>query len=127
MINLQKEISLDDFLKTKFSLENFDEGFVVDWNNKTFFSQMLDVWGEMNYTHQAYSNGSDSSDVLKHLYSFHDVCCLVYNNPNVLSGEKYSLKIAEWEFINYILGKSKDKSCIKWFDQWNYDINFDFV
>lgn len=110
-----------------FSVEKFDSSYIDDWNKKSFFSQMLDTWGEMNYTLQTFENNENENSINRHLASLHDVFCLFYNNPNNYEGEKESLKIAEWEFINYVTGKSNDKSCIKWFNQWNNDINFDLV
>lgn len=57
---------------------------------------MLDSFGEMNYTLQAYENQDVSKDEIKtHLNRLHDVCCMIYNNPNVYDEEKETLKFAE--------------------------------
>ena len=122
-----QNISLNDYLKKDFPINNFDDAYIDEWNNRSFFAQMLDAWGEMNYTLQSFENNDNDDVIVQHLNSLHDICCLFYNNPNNLEGEKESLKIAEWEFNNYVTGKTNDSSCIKWFNQWNNDINFDFV
>ena len=127
MTSAVANISLSDYLNQNFSNANFDSEYINEWNSRSFFAQMLDAWGEMNYTLQSFENNDSEETILQHLKSLHDVCCLFYNNPNNFDGEKESLKIAEWEFNNFVTGKTKDRSCIKWFNQWNNDINFDLV
>lgn len=128
MLNLDNKISLENFLKSDFSLKDVDADYINEWNNRSFFSQMLDSFGEMNYTLQIFQKSDASKAELKsHLNRFHEVCCMIYNNPNVYDEEKETLKLAEWEFINYILWNSNDKSCIYWFNQWNNDINFELL
>ncbi len=113
MTSVIKNISLSDYIEQDFSIENFDSSYIEEWNKRSFFAQMMDAWGEMNYTLQSFKNNEAEESILAHLNSLHDVCCLFYNNPNNLDGEKESLKIAEWEFNNYITGKINDTSCVK--------------
>lgn len=50
----------------------------------------------MNYTLQSFNNKDNEDVIIQHLNSLYAVCCLFYNNPNNLDGEKESLKIAEY-------------------------------
>ena len=124
-------MSLKNFLAEKFEITNFDNDYVQEWNKRSFFAQMMDVWGEMNYALKAYDDEDNkftaSKALMDHISAFHDVCCLVYSNPNVHPEEKDTLKFAEWEFLSYVLWGSNDKSFVKWFDQWNNDINYDLL
>lgn len=123
---LNKKMSYDEFCKLDFSLTDVDSSYVHSWSERSFFSQMLDAWGEMDFTLKSFEMGK-SDEVLQHAKMLHEVCCLIYANPNVFDEEKETLKYAEWEFFNYVLWGSNDKSAVYWFNQWNYDINYDLI
>lgn len=128
-----KKQNFKQFAKSEVDLSDFDKDYIIDWNNRTFFAQMLDAWGEMNYTHQCYKdylanpNSSTKNNMISHANKMHDVCNLIVKNPNVYKEEADTLRFAEWQFYNYIFGYSKDDSCIKWFNQWCFDANLNLV
>lgn len=80
----------------------------------------------MDFTLKSFNDGN-KNDVIQHALMLHEVCCLIYANKNVYDEEKETLKYAEWEFLNYVLWDSKDKSAVYWFNQWNNDINYSLL
>ena len=120
------KMSYTEFKELDFALSDVDNDYVQSWSEMSFLSQMLDAWAEMDFTLKSFEQGN-KDEILQHAKMLHEVCCLIYANPNVFDEEKETLKYAEWEFLDYVLWGSNNKSAIYWFNQWNYDINYDLV
>ena len=101
-----------------------------DWTDRTFFSQMNDVWGEANKAVESSSEGR-TDKLIRQLKVFSDICSIIYMNPNITDGAKFELREAEWELYDFCLWDNElhntPKSVMRWFDQWLYDINYDLL
>ena len=103
---------------------------ISDWHERTFFSQMNDVWGEANKAVEISSEGR-TNKLIRQLKVFSEICSIIYMNPNITDGAKYELREAEWEIYDFCLWNNElhntPESVMKWFDQWLYDINYDLL
>ena len=103
---------------------------ISDWSNRTFFSQMSDVWGEANKAVEISGEGR-TDKLIQQLKVFSEICSIIYVNPNITDGAKYELREAEWELYDFCIWNNEllntPKSVMKWFDQWLYDINYDLL
>jgi len=127
--DFSKKISLENFIDGEIDTSHIAEQEVETWLNRTFFSQMIDIWGEANRIVESIKAGCDI--FLDQMKVFHDMCCIIYLNPNVTDGEKNELKICHWELFDFALWGNEWKNDVitimKPFDIWMYGINYDLL
>ncbi len=112
-------------------LAGIDPDIIRMRQSKNIYSIMLDVWGEMSGTVEAYKKlrkkKLSPEDFQNQIEAFHRICCTVYSSPNVTPGAKWELKVAEWEIYDFVLWNNEFHNTIKtvtnWFDQWCFGIN----
>ena len=103
---------------------------ISNWDNRTFFSQMNDVWGEANKAVEISCEGK-TEKLTQQLKVFSEICSIIYSSPNISDGAKYELREAEWELYDFCIWNNElqntSDSVMRWFDQWLYDINYDLL
>lgn len=101
----------------------------VNTEDRSSFSVLMDVWGEANHAMEIPIE--DKKSLKMQLNSLHDICCLIYGNPNYDQGLKDELRISEWELNDFLLGENSlgysKEGIMSWFDQWCYKINYNFL
>ena len=129
-MDFSKAISYEDFKNNDY--DEPDEEMISRWQKRNFYSQMMDVWGEVDKTVERFNRTHKvDDDLIKKCEFIHKIISVVRNCPGVNIDRKITLRIAEWELYDYMLwGNSWDnteESIMNWFDQWCYEINYDLL
>lgn len=126
--------TLNDFINDfifKINLDEIDEEKANKWHSRSFYSQMMDVWGEVDKTINAYKENRSEEDILTHLNLVSKLCSIVYLDPKVLNGAKYELRVAEWELYDFLFWDNEFHNTVdtimNWFNQWCFDINYELL
>lgn len=134
-------VTFDEILKGVKTLEEDIPEISQDelncWHSHNFYSQMMDVCGEIENTKRIKANydASQSSDdyerLIESLNKVHRYCTIVRLDDKITPAKAYDLLIAEWFLRDCMIGDNafniSPKYYTEWFDQWLYDINFDLL
>lgn len=113
---IENKIDYDEFIKdSKYDLKEytFDEQTISFWKSRNFYTQMMDVWGEVDKARNYYikwknANTEDKekrfSALLKSLKSVRECLAIVKENNNFTEPVKQTFRIAEWELYDFFFG-----------------------
>ncbi len=123
---------LEIYMAKEDILTKEEEDMIAIWNTRSFMSQMIDVWGEVDKLSDFSKSKSDIDKLIKQIKLVSKLCRVVRNCPNNTDGEKYDIKMAEWELYDYYFGDNifnndSPEMAANWFNQWCYDINYDLL
>ncbi len=140
---IENKIDYDEFIKDlKYDLKDytFDEQTISFWKSRNFYTQMMDVWGEVDKARNYYikwknANTEDKekrfSALLKSLKFVRECLAIVKENNNFTEPVKQTFRIAEWELYDFFfwdnLFGNTSETVTRWFDQWCYNINLDLL
>ena len=140
---IENKIDYDEFIKdSKYDLKEytFDEQTISFWKSRNFYTQMMDVWGEVDKARNYYikwknANTEDKekrfSALLKSLEFVRECLAIVKENNNFTEPVKQTFRIAEWELYDFFfwdnLFGNTSETVTRWFDQWCYNINLDLL
>ena len=129
-MDFTKPISYEDYIYADY--EERDDDMISRWKQRNFYSQMMDVWGEVDKTLEYYKKTNQVDEALIQKCGFiHKMLSTVCNCPGVNKDRRITLRIAEWELYDYMLWgntwNNVDTSVRRWFDQWCYEINYDLL
>ncbi len=140
---IENKIDYDEFIKdSKYDLKEytFDEQTISFWKSRNFYTQMMDVWGEVDKARNYYikwknANTEDKekrfSALLKSLIFVRECLAIVKENNNFTEPVKQTFRIAEWELYDFFfwdnLFGNTSETVTRWFDQWCYNINLDLL
>lgn len=121
-------MTLDEFMAKPIAYSGRDEELDA-WGERSFEQQMQDVYGEAHRLIRYRQEGSDKiANQWKVLDTFCAMTCL---DPSTTRGEQETLRIAEWELYDFVFGenafRNDEKSVMRWFDQWMYDVNYSAI
>jgi len=130
-----RSLSCFDYMRLPDEISTDESEMIKTWSTRNFFSQMMDVWGEVDKLpelYEKYKNTENFSAFIKQLEMVSKLCRIVRNCPECTIGEKEELKMAEWELYDFYEGdntfnNTDGRAAAKWFDQWCYDINYDLL
>ena len=116
-------------------LSDEEKDLINVWSSRNFFSQMMDIWGEVDKLPTLYEKSlldKDSSALKMQLQRVSKFCKIVRNCPGCTKGEREEIKIAEWELYDFYLGNNlfnneNGYEASKWFEQWCYNINYELL
>lgn len=125
------QTNYEDYVSTFPTLEGHDEETKKVWEKRhrfRFIDQMSDAWGEADKCVRLKNQG-EYKKLEAQIRVFVNTVDAILTDPKLSKGTKYELRGAEWEILDYCIGdnewKNKDKTAMKWFDQWMFDYNFD--
>ena len=140
---IENKIDYDEFIKdSKYDLKEytFDEQTIRFWKSRNFYTQMMDVWGEVDKARNYYikwknANTEDKekrfSALLKSLKFVRECLAIVKENNNFTEPVKQTFRIAEWELYDFFfwdnLFGNTSETVTRWFDQWCFNINLDLI
>jgi len=94
------------------------------WAEKsTIFSQMLDVYGEVERLMKYYEN-NEPEKVKRQVEIIHNLCAAIHSptNQKATIGVRKELKAAQWELYDFCLwgntANNTKKDVMEWFDYW---------
>ena len=123
-----KKIPLSEFLKLK-PKQMWDDDLTKEWSDKNFYLKMMDIYGEANNVVRLYK--SNEENIVKQFSNLHNLCNIMVLDERIDKGTKDELRTAEWEILDFCLWDNlfhnDEKSVMKWFNQWCYDINYDLL
>lgn len=137
-----EKISYNDFMNMKFDINDIDKELLDFWYKRSRQSIMLDIYGGADeiisickktpkFKDRINNKNNYKDAILTQLKSFHRVCRIIYNNPNITSGLKWEVKVAEWEMLDYILWNNERNyninTIMEWFNQWCFDANLELI
>lgn len=137
MLDFNNKMSYEDFVSLPTNVDDVSESICLSWYERNFLSQMMDIWGEADKTMAAYNkwkndkNDQNYEAIKSHINVLDKYCRVIYSDRSKSEGKKYELKVAEWELLDFIfwdnLFENDEKSVMKWFNQFCYDINYDLL
>ena len=139
-------IAYDDFTKDgTYDLKEFtfDQQTLDFWHGRSFYVQMMDVWGEVDKARNNYITlqkvpvtddelRNKRYEVLLDSLRFVRECIAVVREGNDFAEPvKQTFRIAEWELYDFCLWDNvfmnTADTVTHWFDQWCYDINAELL
>jgi mevalonate kinase len=111
IILTENPISFNDFISS--NIEKVSGSSRPRWDADTIFSQMIDVWGEVDKAVEYIKNKQPIEKVEQQINIVHRICSSIHLNKEVKQSIKDELKDAQWELYDF---------CI-WNNQWKNDIN----
>lgn len=143
---INHKISYDDFIKDgQYDLKEFtfDEQTLAFWKSRNFYTQMMDVWGEVDKARNYYLKWKNAPDdepeqkeerffaLLKSLKFVRECLAVVKENNDFEEKVKKTFRIAEWELYDFFFWDNEfyntAETVTRWFDQWCFNINLDLL
>ena len=143
---MEHKIPYEDFIQDDtFDLKefSFDEETLNFWRNRSFYTQMMDVWGEVDKARRNYvawqgildEKGADKEKrfrvFLKSMKFARECLAVVKDNNGFEEKVKKTFRIAEWELYDFFFWDNEfcntADTVTRWFDQWCFQINCDLL
>ena len=142
---LEQKIAYDDFIRDdRYDLKEFtfDEQSLAFWKSRNFYTQMMDVWGEVDKARKYYIKWKEATDatpektqrfeaLLKSLKFVRECLAIVKENNDFEEKVKKTFRIAEWELYDFFFWDNEfyntAETVTRWFDQWCFNINYDLL
>ena len=142
---LEQKIAYDDFIRDdRYDLKEFtfDEQSLAFWKSRNFYTQMMDVWGEVDKARNYYLKWKETPDtapekehrfqaLLKSLKFVRECLAIVKENNDFEEKVKKTFRIAEWELYDFFFWDNEfyntAETVTRWFDQWCFNINYDLL
>jgi hypothetical protein len=125
-----KKLDLENYISLPIEKPSWDSASLNELMSRHFYLQMMDVWGEADRLVR-YHSTSCIDTIDNQVKNFHNICSTIHYNENIEEGVKWELKIAQWELLDFCIWDNvfynDSNSVMKWFDQWQYDINYDLI
>ena len=140
------KIAYDDFIRDdQYDLKtlSFDEQTISFWKSRNFYTQMMDVWGEVDKARKYYLKWNEVSStyselkrerflaLLKSLQFVRECLAIVKENNDFEEKVKKTFRIAEWELYDFFFWDNEfcntAETVTRWFDQWCFNINYDLL
>ena len=143
---VDKKIEYEDFIRDgHYDLKEFtfDEQTMDFWKSRNFYTQMMDIWGEVDKAKRNYVVWRDVPEnepekkakrfevFLKSLQFVRECLAVVKENNGFEEQVKKTFRIAEWELYDFFFwdnefGNTVD-TVMRWFDQWCFGINCELL
>lgn len=143
---VDKKIPYEEFVRDDYyDLKEFtfDEQTMEFWRGRNFYTQMMDVWGEVDKARKNYIvwkeiPKSDTSKkrerflaLLKSLKFVRECIAVVKENNDFEEKVKKTFRIAEWELYDFFFWDNEfgntAETVTRWFDQWCFQINLELL
>ncbi len=139
------KIPYDEFIRdNQYDLKEFvfDDQTIAFWKSRNFYTQMMDVWGEVDKSRKYYQKWADTAlddpekehrfqALLKSLRFVRECLAIVKENNNFEEKVKKTFRIAEWELYDFFFWDNEfcntAETVTRWFDQWCFNINYDLL
>ena len=139
----ENKIAYDEFTGSdRYDLKekSFDEQTMEFWRSRNFYTQMMDVWGEVDKARNMYAAWLDADEgskkkklasFMKEMRFVRECIDVVKNNNDFEDKVKETFRIAEWELYDFFFWDNEFGNTIetvtRWFDQWCFNINCDLI
>ena len=139
---IENKISYEEFIRDDhydLKVFTFDDQTLDFWKRRNFYTQMMDIWGEVDKTRKNYivwkSIPDEDAEQKNHRFEVflnslkfvRECIAVVKENNHFEEKVKKTFRIAEWELYDFFFWDNEfgntAETVTRWFDQWCFNIN----